>query len=72
MTRFVRRNAWVIGLFVIFGLLLVLTRAIQPNYGPAGIAALVSASLPFAFAVAAQTVVVNVRQTTNSQAAGSW
>jgi ribose transport system permease protein len=58
MTRFVRRNGWVIGLFVIFGLLLVLTRVIQPNYGPAGISALVSAALPFAFAVAAQTVVV--------------
>jgi ribose transport system permease protein len=58
MTRFVRRNGWVIGLFVIFALLLVLTRVIQPNYGPAGIASLVSAALPFAFAVAAQTVVV--------------
>src|SRR5690606_33064286 len=58
MTRFVGRNLWVIGLFVLFGLLLVLTRTIQPNYGPAGIAALVSAALPFAFATAAQMVVV--------------
>lgn len=58
MIRFITRNAWVIGLFAIFGLLLVVTRMIQPNYGAAGIAALVSAALPFAFAVAAQTVVV--------------
>lgn len=58
MTRFVKRNAWVIGLFVIFGLLLAVTRMIQPSYGPVGIASLVNAALPFAFAVAAQTVVV--------------
>jgi ribose transport system permease protein len=58
MTRFVKRNGWVIGLFVLFGLLLVLTKVIQPNYGPSGIASLVSAAMPFAFAVAAQTVVV--------------
>jgi ribose transport system permease protein len=58
MTRFVKRNGWVIGLFVLFGLLLVLTKVIQPNYGPSGIVSLVSAAMPFAFAVAAQTVVV--------------
>jgi ribose transport system permease protein len=58
MTRFVKRNGWVIGLFVLFGLLLVLTKVIQPSYGPSGIVALVSAAMPFAFAVAAQTVVV--------------
>ena len=58
MIRFVSRNAWVIGLFVIFGLLLVVTRLIQPDYAAAGIGSLVRAALPFAFAVAAQTVVV--------------
>lgn len=58
MTRFVKRNAWVIGLFVLLAALLILTRIIQPNYGSAGIVGLVSAALPFAFAVAAQTVVV--------------
>jgi ribose transport system permease protein len=58
MTRFVKRNGWVVGLFVLFGLLLVLTKVIQPSYGPSGIVALVSAAMPFAFAVAAQTVVV--------------
>jgi ribose transport system permease protein len=58
MTRFVRREGWVVGLFVLFGLLLVFTRIIQPNYGAAGFGSLVRAALPFAFAVAAQTVVV--------------
>ena len=58
MSRFVKRNAWVIGLFVLFALLLVVTKVIQPSYGSAGFASLVSAVLPFAFAVAAQTVVV--------------
>jgi ribose transport system permease protein len=58
MSRFVKRNGWVVGLFVLFGLLLVLTKVIQPSYGPSGIVALVSAAMPFAFAVAAQTVVV--------------
>jgi len=58
MIGFVTRNAWVIGLFVLFAALLVLTRAIQPNYGAAGFGSLVQAVLPFAFAVAAQTIVV--------------
>ena len=43
---------------MLFGLLLVFTRIIQPDYGAAGIGSLVRAALPFAFAVAAQTVVV--------------
>lgn len=58
MIRFVKRNAWVIGLFVIFAALLVVTRVIQPNYGASGFGSLARAALPFAFAVAAQTVVV--------------
>ena len=56
--RAVRRNSWVFGLFVLLGLLLVFTRLIQPNYGAAGFASLAGAALPFAFAAAAQTVVV--------------
>jgi ribose transport system permease protein len=43
---------------VLFALLLVATRVIQPDYGAAGFGSLVRAVLPFAFAVAAQTVVV--------------
>ena len=58
MTRFVRRQGWVVGLFVLFAPLLVATWLIQPDYGPAGIGSLVRAALPYAFAVAAQTVVV--------------
>jgi len=58
LTRWVRREGWLLGLFVLFGLLLVATRIIQPGYGAAGIGSLVRAALPFAFAVAAQTVVV--------------
>jgi ribose transport system permease protein len=56
--RAVRRNGWVFGLFVLFGLLLVFTRLIQPDYGPAGFGSLAGAALPFAFATAAQTIVV--------------
>ena len=58
MTRYLRSNSWVLGLFVLFALLLVFTRIIQPGYGAADFGSLVSAVLPFAFAVAAQTVVV--------------
>ena len=56
--RLVRRQGWVLSLFVLFGLLLVFTKVIQPNYGAAGFGSLVRAVLPFAFAVAGQTVVV--------------
>jgi ribose transport system permease protein len=56
--RLVRQNGWVTGLFVLFALLLVFTRVIQPNYGAGDFGSLVRAVLPFAFAVAAQTIVV--------------
>src|SRR5258708_4266659 len=58
MVRAARRRGWVLALFVLFGLLLIVTRLIQPDYAAAGIGSLVRAVLPFAFAVAAQTVVV--------------
>jgi ribose transport system permease protein len=58
MVAYLRRNAWVIGLFVLFVLLILFTRSIQPNYGAAGFGTLVRAALPFVFAAAAQTVVV--------------
>jgi ribose transport system permease protein len=48
----------VAGLLVLLALLLVVARLIQPNYGPAGVASLAGAALPFAFAAAAQTIVV--------------
>ena len=58
LIRSVRRQGWVAGLFVLLALLLVFTRLIQPDYGPAGFGSLARAALPFAFAAAAQTVVV--------------
>jgi ribose transport system permease protein len=54
----VRRQGWVAGLFVLFALLLVVTRLIQPGYGAGDFGSLVRAVLPYAFAVAAQTIVV--------------
>ena len=58
MIRFIRQNGWVTGLFVLLALLFVFTKVIQPNYGAGDIGSLVRAVLPFAFAVAAQTIVV--------------
>ena len=58
MMAFFRGKGWVTGLFVLLALLFVFTRVIQPNYGANDFGSLVRAVLPFAFAVAAQTVVV--------------
>lgn len=58
MTRFVSRNGWVLGLVALLALLFVFTKVIQPLYGAGDFNSLVRAALPFAFAVAAQTVVV--------------
>ncbi|WP_419913792.1 ABC transporter permease [Hoeflea sp.] len=58
MIRFLRSHYWITGLFAILGLLLVITKIIQPDYGASGLDSLARAALPFAFAAAAQTVVV--------------
>ncbi len=58
MIRSLRRRGWVLGLFVLLALLFVVTRLIQPGYGNADFVSLTRAVLPYAFAVAAQTVVV--------------
>ncbi len=58
MSGFARRNGWTLALIAIFALLLVFTRAIQPNYGASGVGSLAGAALPFAFATAAQAVAV--------------
>jgi ribose transport system permease protein len=58
MTRFVTRNGWVLGLVALFALLFVFTKVIQPGYGSGDFGSLARAVLPFAFAVAAQTIVV--------------
>ena len=44
--RFLRRNAWVLGLWVLLGVMLIFTKIIQPNYGAT------------AFATAGQTMAV--------------
>jgi ribose transport system permease protein len=56
--RLLRRHAWVAGLCALFVLMLVLARVVQPNYGAAGFESLARAALPYAFATAAQAVVV--------------
>lgn len=58
MTAYIRRNSWVIGLFVLFIVLFIATRIIQPSYGANDFGSLVRAVLPYAFAVAAQAIVV--------------
>ena len=58
MIGFSRRQSWVIGLVVLFVLLFVTTRIIRPSYGASDFTSLAQAALPYAFAVAAQTIVV--------------
>lgn len=58
MIRRLRREGWVAGLFALFLALLAITRLIQPGYGGGDFASLARAATPYAFAVAAQTVVV--------------
>src|SRR5688572_27000953 len=58
LRRFVRRNAWVIGLWALLGALLVFTKLIQPDYGPAAFAILAVAALPYAFATAGQVMAI--------------
>ncbi|MEQ1769636.1 MAG: ABC transporter permease [Devosia sp.] len=58
MIGFLRQQSWVIGLFVLFIVLLFVTRMIQPGYGARDFASLTQAAMPYAFAVAAQAIVV--------------
>lgn len=60
MSRILRKNAWTLGLFVLLGALLVITKLIQPSFGANGLESLARASLPFAFATAAMAIVVIV------------
>jgi ribose transport system permease protein len=52
------RDGWIIGLAALLAVLLVATKMIQPNFGASGLDSLARAALPFAFATAAQAVVV--------------
>jgi len=56
--QLLRRNGWVIGLYLLVGALLITARLIRPDYGPPDLQSLATAVLPLAFAAAAQTVVV--------------
>jgi ribose transport system permease protein len=58
MMRLLRQQGWVAGLFVLLIVLFIVTKLNQPSYGANDFGSLVSAVLPYAFAVAAQTVVV--------------
>jgi ribose transport system permease protein len=53
-----RRDTWTVGLFVLLLVLLVLTRIINPNYGPFNVASLAMAALPVALAAVAQAIAV--------------
>lgn len=57
----VRRNTWTLGLVGILVLLVVVTKIIQPSYGPAGIQGLAISVLPLALAAVAQTCAVLAR-----------
>lgn len=58
MLNFLRNHYWNLGLGLILVLLLVFTKVIQPNIGASGLESLSRAALPFAFATAAQAVIV--------------
>jgi ribose transport system permease protein len=58
VTSLVRRQGWVSGLVFLLALLFIVTKLIQPSYGAGDFGSLARAVLPYAFAVAAQTVVV--------------
>ncbi|MGB8360953.1 MAG: ABC transporter permease [Acidimicrobiia bacterium] len=58
LVHFVRRNVWTLGLVGILVVLLVITKIIQPNYGPPAIQGLAISVLPLAFAAVAQTCAV--------------
>ena len=47
MIRHLRRQGWVAGLFVLFALLLVVTKLIQPSYGAGDFGSLARAVLPY-------------------------
>jgi ribose transport system permease protein len=61
LVKAAHRNAWTIGLVGILAVLLVITKIIQPTYGPAGIQGLAVSVLPLALAAVAQTFAVIAR-----------
>lgn len=57
-SRWVRDNAWTIGLLVFLGLLLVFTKIIEPGYSASGVQGLLISCVPLGLAAVAQAVVV--------------
>lgn len=55
---FVRDNAWTLGLIAFLGLLIAITKLIQPSYGVSGIQNLAISVLPLALAAVGQAIVV--------------
>jgi ribose transport system permease protein len=58
LVRGLRRNSWVLGLCALLAVLFVITRYIQPNYGPSQVTALALAALPVALAAAGQAIAI--------------
>ncbi len=58
MMRLIGGNGWTIGLAVLLALLLVATKAIQPDFGPSGLDNLARSALPFALATVGMAIVV--------------
>ena len=58
LMRLLRRNGWVLTLWVLLAGMLVFTKIIQPNYGMAAFSVLVIAALPYAFATAGQSMAI--------------
>lgn len=58
MRQALRKNTWALGLMLLLGALLILTKVIQPNFGATGLESLARSALPFAFATAAMAIVV--------------
>lgn len=58
LARLLRRNAWVVGVYVLLLLLLAMARVLRPSYGASDLESLAIAVLPVAFAAAAQAVAV--------------
>jgi ribose transport system permease protein len=58
LARQVRRNAWIIGLWGLLGVLLITRKAMQPSYGASEIQSLAISALPLALAAVAQAIVV--------------
>ena len=58
LTAFGRRNAWTLGLLALMVALFLITKAIQPRYGPVPIQGLATSVMPLMLAAVAQAIVV--------------